>query len=933
MVLGLLGGQDFAVQAAGPEPAGWYSGDMHVHRSCGGSPVTVSSIYDTMISQNLAVVSLLADMGNGEVQNPVTDLPLVNGQDDPVSTPGRIVHWDAEWHWDATYTQYPHQALGGHIVALGLTNACQIWAEYTYPIFQWAHQQGGIAGFAHLQYLDDNFPLSLSCCTPIEYPVEVALGACDFVSEDVAGGDPAIHAYYRLLNCGFRPGFAGGSDYPCGSDIGQTLTYVQIPGGQLTYSNWIAGIAKGRTVVSRNGHNEFLDLKVNGTNGPGDEIELPGAGSVQVTVQWSVQSSLSGTIELVKDGIVVNSLQASAAPGAPATLSASVGFTNSGWLCARRMNNGEHEVNASAVFVTVNQAPVRASVEDAQFYVQWMDNLLSLTSPGGAWCSYFATNRAEAQARYSAARTVYQQIASEAAALLPINIDTVGLPYGIVNMAYLVPLTATGGVSPYTWSIVSGVLPTGLALDPATGAITGTPSDAGSFSFIVQASDASNPVRTATRALSITISSIPISMTIWTGSAVPEDVDQGPDDAVELGVKFRSDVSGFIAGIRFYKADANTGIHVGNLWTTNGALLASAAFTGETASGWQQVNFASPISIIANTVYVASYHANGGDYSEDDNYFATSGVDNPPLHALADGVNGGDGVYAYGETSTFPDQTYNSANYWVDVVLVINPPPVLPAQTNRTIAELSPLCVTNTATGAAGLSYSLINQPAGAMISANGIITWTPTEAQGPSTNVFTTVVSDGSLSATNSFIVTVNEVNTAPRLPLQANRTIDVLTTLVLTNTAIDEDIPANLLTYMLADAPANALIDANGVITWTPVSAQGGTTNLFATVVTDNGTPNLSATNSFLVFVNPAPIIPGPVIESIRLFNGVVTVTWCCRTNCAYRLQYSENLGGANWTDVAPDVQAVGATAAATNVVGGSTQRFYRVLLMPLR
>ena len=54
-----------------------------------------------MSPQNLAVISLLADMGNGEVQDPVTDLPLVNGQDASISTPGRIVHWDAEWHWDA----------------------------------------------------------------------------------------------------------------------------------------------------------------------------------------------------------------------------------------------------------------------------------------------------------------------------------------------------------------------------------------------------------------------------------------------------------------------------------------------------------------------------------------------------------------------------------------------------------------------------------------------------------------------------------------------------------------------------------------------------------------------------------------------------------------------------------------------------------------
>ena len=116
--LALTLGANSLASAAGPEPAGWYAGDMHVHRSCGGSPESISNLYNKMSANNLAVISLLADMGNGEVQNPVTDLPLVDGQDASVSTPGRIVHWDAEWHWDAIYTQYPHQALGGHIVAL-----------------------------------------------------------------------------------------------------------------------------------------------------------------------------------------------------------------------------------------------------------------------------------------------------------------------------------------------------------------------------------------------------------------------------------------------------------------------------------------------------------------------------------------------------------------------------------------------------------------------------------------------------------------------------------------------------------------------------------------------------------------------------------------------------------------------------------------------
>ncbi len=71
-----------------------------------------------------------------------------------------------------------------------------------------------------MQYLDDDIPQDLDCCKPIEYPVEVALDAADFIEEDVAGSDSFIHAYYRLLNSGFRPGFAAGSDFPCGADVG-----------------------------------------------------------------------------------------------------------------------------------------------------------------------------------------------------------------------------------------------------------------------------------------------------------------------------------------------------------------------------------------------------------------------------------------------------------------------------------------------------------------------------------------------------------------------------------------------------------------------------------------------------------------------------------------------------------------------------------------
>ncbi len=122
----------------------------------------------------------------------------------------------------------------------------------------------------------------------------------------------------------------------------------------------------------------------------------------------------------------------------------------------------------------------------------------------------------------------------------------------------------------------------------------------------------------------------------------PSQVDSGDGSSLELGVRFRADFDGYITGIRFYKAATNTGTHIGNLWSNTGTLLATAVFTNETASGWQQVTFSNPVAVTANTTYVASYFAPAGHYSDTPGYFANSGSDAPPLHFLKSGVDGGE---------------------------------------------------------------------------------------------------------------------------------------------------------------------------------------------------------------------------------------------------------------------------------------------------
>jgi methionine-rich copper-binding protein CopC len=172
---------------------------------------------------------------------------------------------------------------------------------------------------------------------------------------------------------------------------------------------------------------------------------------------------------------------------------------------------------------------------------------------------------------------------------------------------------------------------------------------------------------------------------IWAPSATPAIASQSDNSALEIGVKFRSDISGYIRGVRFYKGPANTGLHIGNLWSSTGQLIATATFTGETGTGWQQVLFSAPVAVTANTTYVASYFAPNGGYSLNQNFF-TSAVLNWPLRALADGTDGPNGLYRYGQ-SAFPNQSYGASNYWVDVLFsTTSTDTVAPTVTSKTPA-------------------------------------------------------------------------------------------------------------------------------------------------------------------------------------------------------------------------------------------------------
>ncbi|GAB3443519.1 hypothetical protein GCM10027517_22100 [Phycicoccus ginsengisoli] len=353
---------------------------------------------------------------------------------------------------------------------------------------------------------------------------------------------------------------------------------------------------------------------------------------------------------------------------------------------------------------------------------------------------------------------------SNAAATAPSAPTSVSATAGdkSATVTWGVPSTGGSAITSYTvtpWAGTTAGTPVPVTGNPpaATATVTGL-TNGTTYTFTVTATNAvgTSPASTPSNAVTPAAPSTTCSAcTLWSSNAVPVTASAADTSSLTVGVKFKSDVAGWVKGIRFYKGSGNTGTHVGALWTTSGTKLASATFTGESATGWQQVTFASPVAITAGTVYVASYLAPNGRYASDSSYFANAGVDNAPLHALKNGVSGGNGVYSYGSTMTFPSNSYKSTNYWVDVVFT----------TSAAAAPGAPSGVSAVAGNASAVvSWSAPSSDGGAAISSYtvtpyaGSVAGTPVVVSGspPATSATVSGLTNGTaytftVSATNS--------------------------------------------------------------------------------------------------------------------------------------------------------------------------------------
>jgi hypothetical protein len=136
---------------------------------------------------------------------------------------------------------------------------------------------------------------------------------------------------------------------------------------------------------------------------------------------------------------------------------------------------------------------------------------------------------------------------------------------------------------------------------------------------------------------------------------------------------------------------------------------------------------------------------------------------------------------------------------------------------------------------------------------------------------------------------------NIAPTLGVIPNQTVNVGATVNVNDAATDPDVPAQTLTYSLLSGPSDASLNfATGAFAWRPTVGTANTTNLIQVVATDNGMPDLSATNSFNVIVNP---LTQPNILAPEFSAGQFSLSVAGQAGPDYALQVSTNLAGGVW------------------------------------
>jgi hypothetical protein len=423
-----------------PSKLGWYSGDQHVHAAgCSHyqnptEGVLPQDMMRQLLGESLNIAAVLTWGPCYYYQK-----QFFSGQDNPLSRPDRLMHYDLE------VSGFP-SSHAGHLILLGLkdqdypgTKRIEEWPSWDLPILQWGKKQGAVVGFAHsgwgleVQSTDlPNYELPpFDGIGANEYIVDVTYpNAVDFISAVDTPSVSELNIWYHTLNVGFRTRISGETDFPCIYDdrVGIGRNYAKVA-GKLTYAAWIASLRAGRSYVS-DGKSHLLDFKVNGSE-VGSEIAI-GHGEnahIEVTVAarldplpdesirklsvlqkpyWDIERTRVGATRDVPVELIVNGTARERklvyADGQMRPVTFDVPIEKSSWIAVRILPSS----HTNPIFAIVDGKPIRASRRSAEWCLAAVSQCWSQKA-----VAISASEKESAKKAYDHAREVYQQLIAE----------------------------------------------------------------------------------------------------------------------------------------------------------------------------------------------------------------------------------------------------------------------------------------------------------------------------------------------------------------------------------------------------------------------------------------------------------------------------------------------------------------------------------------
>jgi hypothetical protein len=271
-----------------------------------------------------------------------------------------------------------------------------------------------------------------------EYPVDVALGVCDFISSVDTPYLWELNIWYHTLNCGMKAKLSGETDFPCiyGERVGLGRIYVK-QDEKLDFDQYAEGIKQGRSYVG-DGRSHLIDFSVNDRQAGTDasEVKLSQPGKVTVRVKaaaylpeeqtaaakeiqsrpsaqkpyWDIERARIGSSRKVPVEIIVNGYPVKGATkelvadGTLHELTFDIPIERSSWVALRVLASS----HTNPVYVLVGDKPIRASRRSAQWCLDSIDQCWSQKEP-----QIRQSEKAEAKQAYDEARAIYRKILNE----------------------------------------------------------------------------------------------------------------------------------------------------------------------------------------------------------------------------------------------------------------------------------------------------------------------------------------------------------------------------------------------------------------------------------------------------------------------------------------------------------------------------------------